>query len=297
MKDTKKPLVKSPKRLFIIGNGFDLMHGLKTSYCDFRTYLIEHGITSKVHLISNSSRYLIDFFDKYCKGTKWSDIEDKLLNVVFEVDDIASEKIKNISEGSQLYSELLRVLVDFLYHLDTMTTFFYEWVNCINLDGARANINFQLLTECAPCAFLSFNYTPVLENLYNATNVCHIHGQQNSKIIVGHKGNGSDTVADWLLDYIESTLYLKFMNLKKNTRQLIDANAYFFAQTTKWKEIYSYGFSFSEVDLPYIEEVCKKADTSTVWYLSDYEDSNTRESYKQIIRECGFVGAFELFHI
>lgn len=27
------------KKLFIIGNGFDISHGLPTRYCDFQTYL------------------------------------------------------------------------------------------------------------------------------------------------------------------------------------------------------------------------------------------------------------------
>ena len=30
--------------LYIIGNGFDLAHKMKTSYCDFRNFLLEQGV-------------------------------------------------------------------------------------------------------------------------------------------------------------------------------------------------------------------------------------------------------------
>lgn len=31
------------RTIFIIGNGFDLAHGMTTRYCDFREWLVEDG--------------------------------------------------------------------------------------------------------------------------------------------------------------------------------------------------------------------------------------------------------------
>lgn len=62
--------------LFIIGNGFDLGHGLHTRYWNFRCYLEEHR-----------GDFLRDFEEKYYfwgKGLQtylWNDLECNLANI------------------------------------------------------------------------------------------------------------------------------------------------------------------------------------------------------------------------
>ena len=44
-------------------------------------------------------------------------------------------------------------------------------------------------------------------------------------------------------------------------------------------EIYSYGFSFSDVDMIYIKKICSDVDTDNViWYLNDYGLDDTKKS-------------------
>lgn len=38
------------KTLYIIGNGFDIAHGLDTSYWNFREYLLDNKCTGRIFL-------------------------------------------------------------------------------------------------------------------------------------------------------------------------------------------------------------------------------------------------------
>lgn len=107
--------------------------------------------------------------------------------------------------------------------------------------------------------FLSFNYTSTLEEIYNVGSICHIHGIQNSDIFFGH-GNDEDYTEYYLSHYIgaEDELRELDVRLRKDTAKAIQVNKPFFElMQDRVKNIYSYGFSFSDVDLPYIQEICK----------------------------------------
>lgn len=60
--------------------------------------------------------------------------------------------------------------------------------------------------------------------------------------------------------------------------------------------IYSYGFSFGEVDLIYIEEIFKHLNSENIiWYLH-YYDKTKNEKYKEKNKKCGFLGSFSEFN-
>ena len=61
------------------------------------------------------------------------------------------------------------------------------------------------------------------------------------------------------------------------------------------EEIYSYGFSYSDVDMVYIKKICQSVSTdSIVWYLHSYDNSKA-DIVKSKIRACGFDGKFDVF--
>lgn len=80
------------KRLFVIGNGFDLAHGLKISYIDFRNWLEEHhsAFLHQLEEMYSVSHYLEVYERKeelreslkerisHCK--LWSDLEAEAVN-------------------------------------------------------------------------------------------------------------------------------------------------------------------------------------------------------------------------
>ena len=85
--------------------------------------------------------------------------------------------------------------------------------------------------------------------------------------------------------------------LKKDTSKVIQQNKDILKKFGLVDEIYSYGFSFSEVDLVYIKEICSQSSTKNIrWYLNDYDGSKFEE-FKDKIKKCGFEGEFDSFSL
>lgn len=84
--------------LLIVGNGFDLEHGLKTHYTDFFD-TINNRVSSKNEIILNNHKYLIEdnhlllyLLEEYkqnkLQGNNWIDIETKLKDIIIFVEEI-----------------------------------------------------------------------------------------------------------------------------------------------------------------------------------------------------------------
>ena len=49
-------------------------------------------------------------------------------------------------------------------------------------------------------------------------------------------------------------------------------------------KIYSYGFSYGNVDLPYIVEICRHIDThNATWYFNDFSSDYEIKKYEKIV--------------
>ena len=152
--------------------------------------------------------------------------------------------------------------------------------------------------------FLSFNYTKTLENIYNIpkSNICHIHGvskdtnnmddSESGDLIFGH---GRESIGANVVDVISTSYNIT----KKPVNQCIINNQLFFEKLTDINNIYTYGFSFGDVDMPYIEKICQsiRNTTDVRWYFNSFGIDTTRTSYEEKIRKAGFNGSFDIFHI
>ncbi len=59
----------------------------------------------------------------------------------------------------------------------------------------------------------------------------------------------------------------------------------FFRKLSNVKKIYSYGFSFSEVDMVYIKEISRILDAKRVrWYFNQYDWINNKENIEKVKR-------------
>ncbi|MCY8837667.1 bacteriophage abortive infection AbiH family protein [Bacillus atrophaeus] len=298
--------------LFIIGNGFDIAHGLPTKYSDFHNYLLENYtvgeatfdinssilpdgdevfdnnelVTFLVHLISETER----------DGENWCDIERSLGRLNF---DSYFDDMSYIFDEEDLFKQAAiyeDVAANFLKATKKIRELFFEWVNTIDISEVSFIPSFYNLINPERDLFLTFNYTYVLEEYYDAELVEHIHGTQWDKTIIGHGENGRDFDSypigtEWSLAELHDLL-------RKNTNETINNSIYFFDNLGSVKNIYSFGFSFSDVDLPYIREICKRLDTKDItWFLNDFYYEETEELYKHKIKECGFKGEFNVFSI
>lgn len=295
--------------LFIIGNGFDIAHGLPTKYQDFQQYLYQnHEIGEPTFSISSKTQpngaevfnndelvtFLNHIISEVEEGELWSDIETSLGRLSFEdffdqMSFLVEEE--NLFRESNIYED---ATYNFLLAAKEIRRFFSEWMNSINTSRVVPIEWFNKLIDIKKDKFLTFNYTPVLQNVYGANNVEHIHGEQGKETIIGHG------IAERCFDYFHSGSRYPMMKLHdalmKHPKTNIKRSLYFFEELTFIEKIFSYGFSFSDVDLPYIEEVCKRVRTENVtWFLNDFDSLETREKYKVKIRECGFKGEFNVF--
>lgn len=303
--------------LFILGNGFDLAHKLPTSYQHFNEYLKSYypdasEITPSFNISSNTLpdggeefdedevvAFITDIISE-TEGEYWCDIENTLgkldfnkhfdqLSYLFDGSD-DKEMFRMAYRYEDISSNFKRVVLE-------IKKLFSNWVNTISINQCESIPVFEKLFSEEESLFLTFNYTPVLEDVYGIAEPYHIHGLQFSEIIIGH---GSEYLDDVHRSYIgtEFALFDLHNRLRKDTFSIIEQSKDFFDNLNNIKKIYSFGFSFSEVDLPYIREICKNINTAnTTWYLSDYESEMIRNNFIQSITNCGFEGDFALFSI
>lgn len=310
------------KNLFIIGNGFDVAHGLKTTYDHFRDYLInEHpGIKTDELIVPQATHqpnggvfyereeilsfvlYLIDEAENNTE--QWKNVEAALgrLNFSQVLDWVEPYFDRNGEENSfktainheDAVSELISPTLK-------IKELFPEWINTISFDNLLPKKNFQMLIAPQDL-FLNFNYTETLEIIYNIPEkqVCHIHGKQKEDIFFGH-GDNKVQSEECIRHHIgsEGGLTLIDSKLRKRTDIALEQNSEFFSKLCDGdiKKIYSFGFSFSDVDQIYLREICNLVDTDfVVWLFNDFDACN-HEKYKQILMSCGYRGSFDKFHL
>lgn len=234
------------------------------------------------------------------KEVRWETLEQSLGRLSFddyfeEVDSLFTYEGDDSAEWKRAY---MFEDISSNFHAVTIKIkeLFSDWINTVDISGIDGKDSLYKLLDPGRDSFLTFNYTSVLEEIYGAKNVEHIHGSQGRKIIIGHGEPPKDfeniyTGSEWALSQLHD-------DLRKDTQKIKKQASHFFNNLTSTKNIYSYGFSFSTVDLPYIEGICKKINTENItWYLNDFNDEEEREMYKEKIKKCGFKGEFETFSV
>ena len=103
------------KNLYVIGNGFDLHHGMKTSYTDFRDWLIAH---------ESSVLDTIDELFGDCDNAWWRDLENNLATAV--TSEVVKEEVQeNYPDfGSDDFRD------SDWYAAEIANTHFFQSLNC-----------------------------------------------------------------------------------------------------------------------------------------------------------------------
>ncbi|MBQ8938755.1 MAG: bacteriophage abortive infection AbiH family protein [Paludibacteraceae bacterium] len=264
------------KKLYIIGNGFDLAHKLPTSYEDFYEWLngtsyVQENPTNDDHFLAA----MIDIF-KFSeingKSIKlWSDFENALghLDIESFIHYVANEYTdeENVAELG-LLSEQVYAYLNYISKpdaLDRIQERFAAWVR----DLPQYEDNYPIYNIDKDGLFLTFNYTDTLEKVYriNPNNVLHIHGQAsdpNANIVVGHRtkyNTGKYAKTEEKLFGIDADIFPLVVNamngLRKPIEEIIADNHQWFDNLVKQNvtEIYLYGLSLGEIDDNYFMEI------------------------------------------
>lgn len=315
--------------LFVIGNGFDLKHGMATRFKDFRNYLYQNHPVSDSDILyppksicgphgedlqcdNELSRYIAYLLDNASRcnntdsPTDWWNLEYLLgrLNLLECFSQVEPQYDK---EGDRFYPWELEIAEDLCgdmaLAISNITDFLSDWIHSIDIPKKPMK-SFKDLTSPTNDLFFSFNYTKTLEKLYRCpeNRVCHIHGTasddpafQIDDLILGHCGQ-KNYLMDPNVPYdMGSALQHIYNTLRKDTGNQISLHRGFFEKlsNTGVDTIYSSGFSFGEVDLPYIKKICSCVKTKNItWLLDDHDSPAECNVFMQKLCECGFLGIF-----
>ena len=277
--------------LNIIGNGFDLYHGLPTSYKYYASYLIAHNPESYEQMGEIFNFKTQEYFRTYpdFEGTYiideifWNDFEnclgeaDPAYFMESIPDDLGLENPDpvNIIVDKDKYSELLkRTFDEWLTNTIENDENYQAVKDSLVNDGGKNKFGFK-----ADDLFVTFNYTHILEKVYNIEEerILHIHGEctEDGTLIVGH---GNDKIIyqvdqeiaqlrrEFELSYDQPRLnkineweaYRRFLkSLRKDVnigqaalRRFLDS---YRDASNGIKRINVYGSSLGDIDLPYFE--------------------------------------------
>ena len=271
-------------RLYIIGNGFDIRHGLPTGYKHFKSY------------VAKNDQELYDAIEEYIPaGDEWNELESALGEIDYELILENSEMFLasyNTDDWSDAYHH------DYQYEVDKITRMlsarlkeqFADWVKGINIADAYNSEQYipPIPTESL---YFSFNYTNTLQQIYAVPDaqIIHIHGNcsYDDDLILGH----SFRVEKSLNPYIgpnqdtriaEDSIDEYFGNTFKPSEDIIKEESIFFSSLKNVDEVIVLGHSLAEVDGKYFVEINKSIQENARWIVALYrgeEKSGSLEDY------------------
>lgn len=254
--------------LYIIGNGFDLHHGLKTSYSSFRD-----DFAKKKTVLW---RLLTDIYGNAVNDDMWwRDFEAMLGKIDYGH---LIQTHNGEAMGAMTVQNLLK---------GALPPFFGGWFKDMNLVTAVDNS----LNIDPNALFFTFNYTLTLENVYHvqAENVWHIHGsiRDVDDIIVGHDSDERKLFIEYSaytdehepinFEIADNIMKMAAGGAKGVENRIAKYSEEFSNRYQNVKHIIVMGFSFNDIDIPYIKtilDVNTDADSIdwTIYYHSDGSD-------------------------
>lgn len=250
-----------PTTLYVIGNGFDLWHGIPSGLWDFKAYVLETD--RDIH------REVEDYLPA---GEDWCDLERALADLDA---DMLADNLGHFmgSYAAEDWSDSGHH--DFQYEVGNvierlstgLRARFGEWIRALPTPTAHTAARRLALLD-PRALFLTFNYTSTLSQLYNIdpTQVLHIHGRADDadeELVLGHAWDPRarrslndrpdieevDTrlveANDIIDDYFSSTF--------KRSEKLIVQHSAFFDALTGIEQVVVLGHSLSAVDALYFQ--------------------------------------------
>ena len=266
--------------LYVIGNGFDLHHGIPSSYNNYMNWLELHYPL----LYDEITRTFIGAE----KIAWWSDFERNMADVEYmydlsilkypdyEVEGIEIEGTNSSDRLAALYKAIQKS--------------FAIWAGGLNVYLQNVKPDLQLDIDAT---YFTFNYTSTLQDVYHIPEdlILHIHGKavRGDELIVGHGSNGDDFLVKQLevVGFQKKPLKIgrQISVLRKPVEKIINSNQYFFESLSNVKDITVYGFSFSPIDKLYIQEIVKHIKYNGKWhiYVRSFEEAEKLEEKEELM--------------
>lgn len=299
-------------RLVVIGNGFDLAHGLHTKYSDFMEYLCSYekkpNMIDDRFSVSTQDQERHRFYEairKYIpEQDLWSSFEEALgfLNCKQVQDDNSCYFLDYGDDNwhDSANHDFQYMISEDLSFATNISRYFSEWILHINT-SVQPILSSSVLN--GNCLFLNFNYTDTLEKVYSipASNILYIHGNalRGNNLILGHhdatlfQGKAipafnaaeehgmymEDIEEDFRLQEAKEIIKDYFRKTYKDTASIIRYYQSFFNSLVTVNEVYIFGHSLSEIDFDYFAEIKRNVLSTCQWYISYHGDSNNVQNF------------------
>ena len=298
------------KVLYVIGNGFDLMHGVRSSYYDFGSTL---GKRSHIRFVLENYLQVDDL---------WADFEGALAKLNVEAMS-QTYILDNLLDAMGAYEEDAPA-ADFFAAAEMAASPATELPGELDRSFTKWIDTLRVRTDDRPLKgiiregrFLDFNYTEFIEDLYGAPkgDVCYIHGcrrkkkgHPREKLILGHQPEASDPQFDFeskwrgldlsgnraQMIYDAQQIALREIgeadeDLTKHCDEIITTHKEFFEGLSDIDTVITIGHSLYPVDWDYFAEVMRQnADQDRInWYFGCF-------SYGDLERIQDFIHQFHI---
>ncbi len=273
--------------LFIIGNGFDLEHGLDTSYVDFRHYL-ENEDYEYLIWFEELYGFVVDSKREFVEDYLWKEFESKLYAIN---EDELVDNGKYIDMGLEGGDIGIEDTLDYYWEdqygfIERLNDYIKLWIEQIDISVPKKT---KMIKSNSNDMFITFNYTLLLERIYHVDewNILHIHGsigENDYSPVIGH-GNSlkvdearghAKRAEDEMLEK-ETSIYNALANyyerILKDVNHYIGLNRAFFKKLGNIDQIFVIGNSLGEIDMPYFRKVKENIKKDAIWYIYYYRPS------------------------
>ena len=271
----------SNPKMIIVGNGFDISVGIKSSYNNFVEHLrVEEKLETNED-IYNFNKLFLQKFD--VKSLNWNDLESLFENHIKEINEItynSDDEIRSIYSVTEI-NMYLRELEDLFSSY--LSDFYEKWHNSYRVK--RNNKSSLVVNEVYKNIFkyadvVNFNYTSTLYdlNLVQTGSVSNqkyfqVHGSLFDKnIIFGGGFTGNEEYSGFNVP--GSMDNDKLIRIKKDT-SLFEKRSQLIEKIKKYKknsvDTYIIGHSIYGSDLPFLSKIFEKSKRIYLFYYgNDY---------------------------
>lgn len=292
--------------LNIIGNGFDLYHGLPSSYYYFGCYLIKNdpefyeeiGKMYNISYIRPVGPLIAHDYDYIIEDIFWRDFERYL----GEVDEFFIVETHEDDLGLE-YNDPVDIEMNEYKIAEKLKQYFVHWVRDTLDKGENYTIIENFMNEIDSRIvfndddyFLEFNYTHTLQQLYKISDdkIYYVHGEcsggDDDQLIIGHGNDDRINEIKELIEKLEEKYdftqrssneineYNCLLSYIKRLRK--DVNTHMVMCDTFYRRlgdnidcISAYGLSLGEVDIPYFKQIRSKWPNAK-WRFSYYSSED-----------------------
>lgn len=293
------------KTLYIIGNGFDIHHGLDTRYQSFAEYLSQNS--SEVYDLLLEYYGLPDITDPdlpYEEYALWSRFELALADldynsVLGDNSDLTANPGAGDFKDRDWHSYQIQMELIIKELTTTLISNFNDFILEVDYENIPKEVSIELEDDSH---FLNFNYTDTLQEAYAVSekSITYIHNRadpDNCSLILGHgtdpknfeeeeevppAGLSEEELYEWheqmsdqfdfSYESAKQEILGYYTKAFKNTASIIESNSRFFSSLGKVEKVIVLGHSISQVDIKYFEELHARLNKNVIWNVSYYSD-------------------------